>query len=208
MTDDSMICLKTVILGEPGVGKTCLANRLVHNTFKECDPTTGASYSKKVITFPKYNRNIKFDIWDTAGQEKYRSMNKIFYKDAKIAILVYDITRKSSFEEIKNYWLEQIKSFGEKEIIIAVAANKSDLYDHEEVDEGIGRGFAQSNNLIFRYTSAKNASGIDELFESIGEKLLDPEQNGKTPEKKENVRNTIILNKQNKKDEDKGGCCK
>ena len=60
--------------------------------------------------------NVKLQIWDTAGQEKYRSMNKIFYKDAKVAILVYDITRKSSFEEVTNYWLEQIRNHGERDI--------------------------------------------------------------------------------------------
>ena len=110
------LSIKAVILGEPGVGKTCIANRLVNNDYKECEPTTGASYSKKVIFYSNFNRSIKFDIWDTAGQEKYRSMNKIFYKDAKVALLVYDITRKSSFEEIKNYWVDQLKEHANKDI--------------------------------------------------------------------------------------------
>lgn len=117
MSEDSQaLSIKAVILGEPGVGKTCIANRLVNNVYKECEPTTGASYSKKVIHYPSHNRSIKFDIWDTAGQEKYRSMNKIFYKDAKVALLVYDITRKTSFEEIKNYWINQLREQGDKDI--------------------------------------------------------------------------------------------
>lgn len=114
--DQSAISIKTVILGEPGVGKTCIANRLVMNIYKECEPTTGASYAQKIIFYESYNRSLKFDIWDTAGQEKYRSMNKIFYKDARVAVLVYDITRQSSFDEIKNYWVNQIKENAKENI--------------------------------------------------------------------------------------------
>jgi small GTP-binding protein len=114
--DQSALSVKTVILGEPGVGKTCIANRFVSNVYKECEPTTGASYAQKIVFNAQAQRSIKFDIWDTAGQEKYRAMNKIFYKDAKVAILVYDITRQSSFEEVKNYWVGQLRENADKNI--------------------------------------------------------------------------------------------
>lgn len=111
--EETIVNVKVVILGEPGVGKTCIANRLVNNVYKEVEPTTGASYSQRIIHFDQHDKSVKFDIWDTAGQERYRSMNKIFYKDAKVAVLVYDITRKSSFNEIKNFWVTQIKENGD-----------------------------------------------------------------------------------------------
>ena len=116
--DDGAQTCKVVLLGESGVGKTCIIARFINNTFEEnLISTTGASYAGKTMTFDEYQgRSIKFEIWDTAGQEKYRSLTKIFYKDAAVAILVYDITRKESYEEIKNYWYNQIKEFAPKNI--------------------------------------------------------------------------------------------
>ena len=115
--DDAQTC-KVVLLGESGVGKTCIIARFINNTFEEnLISTTGASYAGKTMTFDEYDgKSIKFEIWDTAGQEKYRSLTKIFYKDAGAAILVYDITRKESFEEIQKYWYNQIKEFAPKNI--------------------------------------------------------------------------------------------
>ena len=116
--DEGAQTCKVVLLGESGVGKTCIIARFINNTFEEnLISTTGASYAGKTITFDEFGgKSIKFEIWDTAGQEKYRSLTKIFYKDAGAAILVYDITRQDSFDEIKKYWLQQIKEFAPKDI--------------------------------------------------------------------------------------------
>jgi small GTP-binding protein len=116
--DEQAQTCKVVLLGESGVGKTCIIARFINNTFEEnLISTTGASYAGKTMTFDDYGgKSIKFEIWDTAGQEKYRSLTKIFYKDAGAAILVYDITRKDSYEEIKKYWINQIKDFAPKNI--------------------------------------------------------------------------------------------
>ena len=115
--DDAQTC-KVVLLGESGVGKTCIIARFINNTFEEnLISTTGASYAGKTMTFDEYDgKSIRFEIWDTAGQEKYRSLTKIFYKDATAAILVYDITRKESYEEIQKYWYNQIKDHAPKNI--------------------------------------------------------------------------------------------
>ena len=103
---------KVCLVGESGVGKTCIIERFVKDKFREDEPPTiSASYSEKVLKFDEYDGKIaKFHIWDTAGQEKYRSIGKIFYKDANAAILVYDITNQKSFDEIKKYWYEEIKA--------------------------------------------------------------------------------------------------
>ena len=110
--------MQVVLLGESGVGKTCIIARFINNTFEEnLISTTGASYAGKTMVFDEYEgKSIKFEIWDTAGQEKYRSLTKIFYKDAAVAILVYDITRKESYDEIQKYWYNQIKEFAPKNI--------------------------------------------------------------------------------------------
>ena len=116
--DDNAKTCKVVLLGESGVGKTCIIARFINNTFEDnIMSTTGASYAGKTMTFDEYDeKSIKFEIWDTAGQEKYRALTKIFYKDASVAILVYDITRKESFEEIQKYWYNQLKEYAQKNI--------------------------------------------------------------------------------------------
>ena len=102
---------KVCLVGESGVGKTCIINRFVNDEFREDEPPSiSASYSEKFIQLDEYEgKTVKFHIWDTAGQEKYRSIGKIFYKDANAAILVYDITSQKTFDEIKNYWYKEIK---------------------------------------------------------------------------------------------------
>ena len=114
--EDAKTC-KVVLLGESGVGKTCIISRFINDTFDDGSvTTTGASYVSKNMLFNDYNQVLNFEIWDTAGQEKYRSLTSIFYKDASIAILVYDITNGDSFEEIQKYWYEQIKESAPKDI--------------------------------------------------------------------------------------------
>ena len=91
-----------------------------------------SQYISKVIPYPEINKSLKIEIWDTAGQERYRSMAKLFYNDAKIIIFVYDSTSKSSFEELKNYWIpEVLKSGDEGGWVLSIVANKSDLYEIE-----------------------------------------------------------------------------
>ena len=101
---------KVVLLGESGVGKSSIIDRYTQNTFKSQRLlTSGANFVTKTIILEDENKSIKFEIWDTAGQEKYRSLAKVFYKNAAVCILVYDITRKASFNELKNFWVDEIK---------------------------------------------------------------------------------------------------
>jgi small GTP-binding protein len=118
MAEQRIKVSKVVLLGEVSVGKTCIINRFVNNSFdlKEIS-SSSASFVTKIVKFEDIDEEIKFEIWDTVGQEKYRALTKIFYKDSSIAILVYDITNRKSFEEIKNYWYNQIKEYAPKNII-------------------------------------------------------------------------------------------
>ena len=102
---------KVVLIGESGVGKTSIISRYISNTFNPVlTSTPGASFTTKTVYLQEYRKSIKYEIWDTAGQEKYRALAKVFYKNAAVCILVYDITRRKSFEELKNYWVNEIKS--------------------------------------------------------------------------------------------------
>ena len=117
MTDKEALQCKVVLIGESGVGKTSIINRYISNTFSSVlAATPGASFTTKTIFLKDFNQSIKFEIWDTAGQEKFRTLAKIFYKNAAICILVYDITRKDSYDELKNYWINEIKVNGSKNL--------------------------------------------------------------------------------------------
>ena len=166
---------KVVLIGDAGVGKTCIISRFILGNFdKDNIATNGASYSVKTIEISKLKKSITLDIWDTAGQEKYRTLTKFFYKDAAMIIMVYDITSRQSFENLKNYWYQEIENSSEKNFILAIAGNKSDLYDREQVSEEEARKYAESINAIFGLTSALNNEGIDRLFENLSIKYLDP----------------------------------
>ena len=165
--------VKLVFLGESGVGKTSIINRFIHNQFEDKrESTLGAQFFSKIINYPLFNISLQFDIWDTAGQEKYKSVTKFFYRDAKIIVLVYDITRESSFDEIKNFWLNQIKSCGEKDGVVCLCGAKNDLIDKEKVKEEDVRKFAKENQIYFRLCSSLNNEGIDSLFEFLGKIYL------------------------------------
>ena len=194
--------VKVVLLGEAGVGKTSIIHRYTKDTFaNNCSSTTGSSFVSKRLNVN--NTDLQLDIWDTAGQEKYRALTKYFYKDADIAILVYDIVNKESFDSLKNYWVNQIRENGDKDIIIGVAGNKSDSYMNEDVSEEEAERFANEINSFFVLTSAKSNTGIKELFIMAGEKYLEKKK-GKNLEK-ETQNDSIRLD--NKKVKKKGKCC-
>ena len=169
------ISAKVVLLGESGVGKTSIINQFISKIFKPKNSTSlSAQFTSKVIDFPDYRKSIRFDIWDTVGQEKYRSLTKIFYKDAKIIIFVYDITTEYSFNALKEYWYNETVNNTEGNPIYALCANKYDLYEKQVVKNEDGMEFAKKINAIFQNTSAARDTGINNLFEKLGKKLLNP----------------------------------
>ena len=166
---------KVVLLGDSGVGKTCIISRYISGTFEANSASTnGASYASKIVKYDKLGKTLSLDIWDTAGQEKYKALTKFFYKDAAVAILVYDITRKESFDNLRDYWYAQLQENGGKNLVLGVAGNKCDMYEKEAVPENEAREFASKINAIFSLTSAQNNTGINELFMDAGNKYLDP----------------------------------
>jgi len=202
-------CCKVVLLGDSGVGKTCIISRYISGAFDQNSPSTnGASYASKILTFEKLNKTISLDIWDTAGQEKYKSLTKFFYKDAAVAILVYDTTQKESFESMKSYWYQQLQEFGSKDIILGVAGNKCDMYEKEEVSENDAKQFAESIGAFFEITSAKNNTGINDLFMNAANRFVDPNFKGKIGEAKESgdTNNVKLDDKEHKTQKKKSWC--
>lgn len=156
-----------------GVGKSSIITSFIDKTFKdERGSTSGATYISKEVMIDDIE--MKFNIWDTAGQEKFRSLTRMFYKDATVAILVYDITQENSFKAIKQYWIHQITESSPKSVIIVIAGNKSDLMEDEKVSENEVRKFSAKLGAMYQSISAKNRKGIEELFLNIGYKYLNP----------------------------------
>jgi len=208
--DDEYTTCKVVLLGEAGVGKTSIISRYVTDTFSEVlMSTTGASFADKKLDLDDEHK-IKFQIWDTAGQERYRSLAKLFYQNAAVAILVYDITRRESFEKLKNFWVKEIKENAPKDIILAVVGNKSDNYEFEVVSLKEGKQLAEEINAIFKSTSAMLSHGIDDLFKLIAQKFIDPEIKINEPTmtmKEMEFRKNIKLKKKKKEKEETKKCC-
>ena len=197
---------KIVLIGDSGVGKTCIISRFVYGNFnKNMNSTDGASYATKKLDLPKLKTSINLDIWDTAGQERYKSLTKFFYKDAAMIIMVYDVTLKTSFENLKEYWYKEVQELSEKNFVLGIAGNKSDLYEKEQVSEKEAREYAKSINAVFGLTSAQNNTGIDQLFEDIGIKFFEPNFQGKIEEnnKHKKADSSIKLNKKKTKNNDK-----
>ena len=171
MSDINCLKCKVIFVGDSSVGKSCIINRYINDSFQNQVVTLGCNSLLKTITIDKYN--IKFDIWDTAGMEKFRSLNAQFYKDANIVILVYEIINLNSFNSIKDYWYKDIIENSNKNIILGLIGNKSDLYlDKEEVSEEEARNYAKEINAIFKLTSALNGNGINELFEILAKEYI------------------------------------
>lgn len=158
--------IKVVLVGESQTGKTSLLNCFKGEQFDEnTKATIGASCYNLEL---EYKGNpLVFQIWDTAGDEKYHSINRYFYKDASVVIIVYDITSPYSFDCIKDYWIDEINNKTNTNPVCLIVANKSDLFANEAVSEKEVREFAENHNAKFYSISCKDGSGIKELINGM-----------------------------------------
>lgn len=169
---DSMREIKVCLLGDTGVGKSCLVLRFVSDRFDDrSKPTIGASFMSKM--FVADEQVYKFQIWDTAGQERYRSLAPLYYRDASAAVVVYDITNQGSFYALQD-WIKEIKRYGPGECVVAIAGNKCDLEDQREISTESAREYAESVEAIFAETSALSSRNVQELFLEISRRLPQP----------------------------------
>jgi small GTP-binding protein len=199
--------IKVTLIGGSGVGKTCIIRRYYDNEYVENPASTcGGSYSAKQLKIN--NKIIQIDLWDTAGQERFRSLGKHFYKDAYIVILVYDITNRKSFDELKEVWYPSLKEFGEKYSVLGVVGNKCDLYENEEVKEAEAREYSQQIGATYMLVSAKSGDNINLLFDTLIKQYLGPAFAEQLKEIKKEKGETGKLTKKDakKKNKKKGGC--
>ena len=204
------ILCKNILVGDSGVGKTSIINKYLDKYMPNPHATLNTSFFSKIESINNYN--INFQIWDTVGQEKYRSLNTLFFKDAHICIMVYDITRLESFNNIKDYWYESVITYGLEGIICVIVGNKDDLSKYEKVDRNDVKEFCNEVNAILKFTSVKDNHLINELFQDVGKKFFDSDfmkdiREENAYEKKENENQFQIDNNQNINKNDKKGCC-
>ena len=153
---------KYIIIGDSGVGKSCLLLQFTDKRFETShDITIGVEFGARMITVE--GRAIKLQIWDTAGQESFRSITRSYYRGASGALLVYDVTRRETFTHVAS-WLQDAKENSNMSMSILLIGNKCDLEDKRQVSEEEGRQLAQENHLMFMETSAKTAFNVEEAF--------------------------------------------
>jgi len=202
---------KLIIIGDSSTGKTSLLRRYCDNFFEEnykC--TVGVDFQIKVLKMPD-QRIVKLQIWDTAGQDRFVVMTQAYYKNAKGCLVIYDMTRRETFDNVKR-WAElyaQSNSEGKHSMIIL--ANKKDLEDQRKVQTEEGQVLANELGCNFREVSAKEgAEEISEIFFKLAENLLRREDKKKSANPKANSsegRPSIILNRKSLQSSKKDGCC-
>ena len=194
--------IKIILLGENGVGKTNLINIFFGLKFEDQIDSTLASYCNEG-KFNYNNESYNYAIWDTAGQEKFRAISKLFIRDAQIILIVYSIINRKTFEQV-NFWLNLVKENLENNTyILGLVANKIDLYEHQIVMDEEGKKIAKENNIDFLVTSALKSP---ETFRKFVNKLLVKyiEKEGQKIGNNDSIKiNGDIKNKTNKKQ-----CCK
>ena len=155
--------IKVILLGESGVGKTNLINVSLGREFNDESLSTQSCYYSE-SSFIYKGKTYFYNLWDTAGQEQYRSLNRIFLQKGKIILLVYSIDNETSFKEIE-FWLNYVKeNLEDEKYITALIANKSDLYEVQKVSDDLGREFAEKNEMKFSISSAKTNSAQFKKF--------------------------------------------
>ena len=146
--DDEILQIKMILLGNTAVGKTSIINRYVEDNFSSnLMSSVNMTFTQKTLKIDK--QKVQLNIWDTVGQEKFRSLSKLFFKDTKIVALVYSITNKNSFNDLE-FWLKTFKETIGEDVVIGVMGNKSDLFLEQEVSEEEGEKFAEKSKFIFK----------------------------------------------------------
>lgn len=197
---------KLLIIGDSGVGKSCFLLQFIDGDFKEDhNVTIGVEYGAKTVTAG--GKQIKLQIWDTAGQESFRAITRSFYRNANGVILMYDLTRLESFENLED-WLREIRLNSDPDVVVYLVGNMHDLADEErEVSTEVAQKFANEKKLDgFIEASAKTAENVSDVFIKVAEVLNKKKEEKKTVQPtKENA--PVVLNNQKKPENGKKGCC-
>uniref|UniRef100_A0A7S3GBH2 Uncharacterized protein n=1 Tax=Palpitomonas bilix TaxID=652834 RepID=A0A7S3GBH2_9EUKA len=209
--DEDDYLFKVVLIGDSGVGKSNLLSRFTRNEFNlESKSTIGVEFATRSIKVD--GKVLKAQIWDTAGQERYRAITSAYYRGAVGALLVYDISKHASFENVQR-WLEELRDHADANIVIMLVGNKSDLRHLRAVPTEEARGFAEKNSLSFIETSALDSTNVEmaflniltEIYRIVSRKTVEQgsEDKGPAPAGK----TVVISSSNNETTEKKKGCC-
>ena len=177
------LIFKIVLIGDSGVGKTNILSRYINNEFSlATQSTVGVEFGSKIIK--KNGKVIKLQIWDTAGQERYKSITSAYYKGSRGAFVVYDITRKTTYDNIDK-WIGELKTNGSEDVLIMLVGNKSDLEEKREVITEEVEKKAQEQKLAFCETSALNGKNVEYAFENLINEILKKVEKEKINEAKQ-----------------------
>ncbi|CAG9326356.1 unnamed protein product [Blepharisma stoltei] len=197
---------KIVTLGDGRVGKTSLTLRFARGQFNDSEKATiNANFFEKQVQIGR--EMVKLSIWDTAGQERYRAIASNYYRNAQGAIIVYDITEKSTFDRVET-WVNELQSQGGKDIAIILVGNKCDKENEREIPRQNAIDFAKSIGVTHFSTSAKTGSGVNECFMEITRALLEKDRGKiqKDSPLKGRKRITVVENNQRQPSK-KSKCC-
>lgn len=197
LTEEYDLMFKILLLGDSGVGKSSLLLRYTKHEFNvDMRSTIGVEFALKYLKIDNFQ--LKVQIWDTAGMERYRSITSAYYKGAKGVIIVYDICREKSFENVDK-WIEDFKSKADEDAVILLIGNKNDLDDKREVNKEEAELKAQKNKFAFMETSAKDNNNVDKAFETLFKEIVKNYKDknggdiGEIKMKDENKENTNII---------------
>ena len=198
--------IKVILIGDSGVGKTNIMSKYLKNQFMEnSKATVGVEFGSKL--FNHQGHKIKAQIWDTAGQEKYKAITGAYYKGSKGAFIVYDITRKDTFASIER-WVNDLKATSDPKLTIILIGNKNDLDDKREVSKDQGEEKAKSFGCAFLETSAFSGDNLDKAFELMVKEIYEKFSNSSSEEEDfEAVKKGEDLKVEKATDKKKKACC-
>jgi len=209
--DNYDLIFKLVLIGDSGVGKTNILSRYINNEFSHATKSTvGVEFGSKIIK--QNNKKIKIQIWDTAGQERYKSITSAYYKGAKGAFVVYDITRRETFNNVDK-WIGDLKISGNEDVFILLIGNKSDLESMRQVPTEEVEKKAEQLKVAFCETSAFEGKNIEHAFETVVEEvskkvLAANESEVRSEEKSKGITLETGAKDSKNKNKNKKGCCK
>eukprot|EP00882_Tetradesmus_deserticola_P001121 GHRQ01001214.1.p1 GENE.GHRQ01001214.1~~GHRQ01001214.1.p1 ORF type:complete len:217 (+),score=67.13 GHRQ01001214.1:165-815(+) len=209
--DDYDYLFKVVLIGDSGVGKSNLLSRFTRNEFcLESKSTIGVEFATRSIQVD--GKTIKAQIWDTAGQERYRAITSAYYRGAVGALLVYDITKSVTFENVER-WLKELRDHADSNIVIMLVGNKSDLRHLRSVNTDDAQGYCEKEGLSFIETSALESTNVEkafhqiltEIYHIVSKKVIDADDKGaKLPNQGTSI---VVDNPQDEGGKKKSSCC-
>ncbi|KAH9578751.1 Small GTPase [Trypanosoma melophagium] len=170
MSEKYQQLMKLIVVGDSGTGKSSLLHRFVEDTFSEEQAQTiGVEFGSKIVQLA--GRKVKLQIWDTAGQERYKSVTRSYYRGAVGCLIVYDITKRSSYESVPQ-WLNDVRQLAGKDVVVMLIGNKSDISDKRAIQHNEASLYALENGLLHFETSAATGEFVSEAFLKVAKTAL------------------------------------